>query len=218
VPELVNDPTGSPWEAVVYEAPGAVRVELVPNVPDPRFAYRTGDVPAASHPTIAAALVRAAGPRPGDVVWDPFAGSGMELCERALAGPYRSLVGSDLDAAALAVARANLEAAGAREVTLIQGDATRLRPPGPAPTLIITNPPLGRRVQRSAALGPLLDRFVEHASGLLAPGGRISWISPFPARTRTIAGVRGLTVALAREVDLGGFPAELQVLVRQRKS
>ena len=211
-PDLVNDPTGSPWEAVVYEGAGVVRVELVPSIADPRFTYRTGDVPAASHPTIAAALVRAAGLRDDDVVWDPFAGSGTELCERALAGPYRSLVGSDLDEGALAVAKANLEAAGAREVTLIQGDATRLTPPGEAPTLILTNPPLGRRVQRSAALAPLLDRFVEHAARVLAPEGRLSWISPFPERTRKVAEASGLLVARAQEVDLGGFAAELQVL------
>ena len=31
-----------------------------------------------------------------DLVWDPFVGSGTELCERALLGPYRALVGSDL--------------------------------------------------------------------------------------------------------------------------
>jgi 23S rRNA G2445 N2-methylase RlmL len=217
VPELINDPTASPWEALVYEARSAVRVELVPRVADPRFEYRISDVPAASHPTVAAALVRAAGTRAGDVVWDPFVGSGTELCERALAGEYRSLVGSDLDAGALAAARANLDAAGARGATLIQGDASRIRPPGPAPTLIVTNPPLGRRVQRSAALGPLLDRFVEHAAALLAPEGRLSWISPFPARTRSVAAARGLEVMLSQEVDMGGFPAELQVLRRPRR-
>src|SRR5262249_60017045 len=81
-PELVNDPTASPWTAEVLEAPGLVRIELVPEIADPRFAYRAGDVPAASHPTIAAALVRVAGARHDDVVWDPFVGSGTELCER----------------------------------------------------------------------------------------------------------------------------------------
>lgn len=161
--------------------------------------------------------MRAAGPpRPDDVVWDPFAGSGTELCERALAGPYQSLTGSDLDAGALAVARANLDAAGAPQATLIEGDSTRLRPPGPAPTFIVTNPPLGRRVQRSAALGPMLDCFVEHAAELLAPGGRMAWISPFPERTRAVAMENGLAVTRVQEVDMGGFPAELQVLRKGR--
>lgn len=218
-PDMVNDPTESLWQADIFEVSGrepCVRVELVPSVPDPRFTYRTGDVPAASHPTIAAALVRAAGPRGDDVVWDPFAGSGTELCERALTGPYRTLTGSDLDAGALAVAKVNLEAAGAHDVTLIQGDSTRLNPPGPAPTLIVTNPPLGRRVQRGAGLGPMLDCFLEHAAGVLADGGRMAWIPPFPERTRAVAETHGLTLARAQEVDMGGFPGELQVFRKAR--
>jgi 23S rRNA G2445 N2-methylase RlmL len=186
-------------------------VELVPRLSDPRFAYRKGDVPAASHPTIAAALIRAATTRKADVVWDPFVGSGTELCERAIAGSYATLTGSDVDPAALEVARANLEACGAHDVTLLAGDATSLRPPGPRPTLIVTNPPLGRRVQRSAALAPLLDRFVTHAAELLAPGGILSWISPFPERTRDVAERCRLLMMRALEVDLGGFDAELQV-------
>ena len=196
----------------MYEAPRLVRVELVPGLVDPRFAYRTGDVAAASHPTLAAALARVAGVRDDDVVWDPFVGSGLELCERALAGPYRALVGSDLDEAALEAARGNLEAAGVRGATLLRGDASTLAPPGPRPTLIITNPPLGRRVQRSAALAPLLDRFIAHAARLLAPGGRMVWISPFPERTRAAAEARGLRVVRARMVDMGGFTAELEEL------
>ena len=215
VPELINDPTDSPWEAEVYEARGMVRVELVPALVDPRFAYRKGDVPAASHPTIAAALVRVAGVRPDDVVWDPFVGSGTELCERAIAGGYQRLVGSDLEPRALAVARENLLAAGVKDAVLLEGNAATLHPPGPAPTLIVTNPPLGRRVQRSASLGPLLDRFVSNAADVLAKNGRLVWISPFPARTRELGAARGLTLKLSREVDMGGFAGEMQVMVKR---
>src|SRR5690606_12487879 len=39
-PELVNDPSASLWDVVIYEAPGKVRVELAPRIEDPRFAYR----------------------------------------------------------------------------------------------------------------------------------------------------------------------------------
>lgn len=214
-PELINDPTDSPWEVEVTEGHGEVRLELLPSLADPRFTYRKGDVPAASHPTIAAALVRVGGVHAADAVWDPFVGSGAELCERAIAGRYRSLVGSDIDARALSVARGNLDAAGAEDAALVMGDATSLPPPGPPPTLIVTNPPLGRRVQRGAGLGPLLDRFVSHAAGVLAKHGRLVWMSPFPARTREIAAARGLALAEAREVDLGGFAAEMQRFVKR---
>jgi hypothetical protein len=36
---------------------------------------------------LAAALAREGGVLANDIVWDPFMGSGMELCERAVAGP-----------------------------------------------------------------------------------------------------------------------------------
>lgn len=208
-PELVNDPTQSTWDVVVYEGAGRVRVELAPRLPDPRFSYRKGDVPAASHPTIAAALARIAGVRADDVVWDPFVGSGLELCERALLGPYRRLVGSDRELRALQVARENLDAAGAHGAELLQRDACSA-PPGDAPTLILTNPPLGRRVERTGALDALLTRFIEHAARVLAPGGRLVWISPFPERTEAAARRSGLRPALLQRVDMGGFDAQIQ--------
>ncbi|KYF84280.1 hypothetical protein BE11_01775, partial [Sorangium cellulosum] len=209
-PELVNDPTQSTWDVVVYEGAGRVRVELAPRLPDPRFAYRRGDVPAASHPTIAAALARIAGVRGDDVIWDPFVGSGLELCERALLGPYRRLVGSDRDPRALEIARENLDAAGARGAELLQRDACGAPPPGDAPTLILTNPPLGRRVERTGELDAMLDRFVEGAARALAPGGRLVWISPFPERTDAIARRSGLRPEAMQRVDMGGFDAQIQ--------
>lgn len=214
-PELVNDPTQSLWDVVIYEAPGKVRVELGPRVEDPRFAYRRTDVPAASHPTVAAALARAAGVQPDDVVWDPFVGSGLELCERSLLGPYRTLIGSDRDPVALAAAADNLAAAGVpgERRIILAGDAVSLSPPA-RPTLIITNPPLGRRVERTRLLPSMLDRFIERAASLLPPRGRLVWISPFPARTLDVAQRCGLTLTLAQNVDLGGFTAGLQAFRR----
>ncbi|HZF54789.1 MAG TPA: HEAT repeat domain-containing protein [Polyangiaceae bacterium] len=215
-PEIVNDPTESSWQAVVYEGPKLLRVELVPRFEDARFAYRRGDVPAASHPTIAAALVRVAGVRPDDLVWDPFVGSGLELCERAIAGEYRALIGSDSDVEAIEIARQNLAAAGASRVELYRIDA-RDRPPFKArPTVILTNPPLGRRVHRSADLGDLLGRFLERAAEVLAPGGRLVWISPFPERTARLLTSLGLEPFYSQLVDMGGFDAQIQGFRKER--
>jgi 23S rRNA G2445 N2-methylase RlmL len=216
-PELVNDPTESPWEALVDETDRGIEIELVPTVDDTRFAYRRGDVPAASHPTIAAALARVTGTDPGDVVWDPFVGSGLELCERALLGPYRALVGSDRSPAALEVAGSNLKNARAHDVTLLVGDACSVIPPGPRPTVIVTNPPLGRRVERGRELAYVLEQFILHAAGVLGPGGRLVWMSPFPERTRAAAEQHGFVLTSRRDVDMGGFAAQMQQLVRVRR-
>ncbi|WP_394823698.1 HEAT repeat domain-containing protein [Pendulispora albinea] len=217
-PELINDPTASLWEVRVYEArdsAGSLRLELCPRgLDDPRFSYRVRDVPAASHPTIAAALVRVAGIRDGDVVWDPFVGSGMELIERARLGPCEALFGTDLASKALEAARANLDSARV-SATLSLADATRFAPPKPV-TLIVTNPPMGLRVARTKELGTMLEQFLEHAAEVLAPGGRLTWLTPFPDRTRRAIRALPLDVQLAREVDMGGFWATLEVLQKQK--
>jgi hypothetical protein len=210
IPEFVNDPRHASWNFVVVEDADEPHLVLEPHAfDDPRFAYRKRDVRAASHPTIAAALARSAGVRADDVVWDPFVGSGLELIERALLGPYRALLGSDVEASALDAARANLTAA-AVTAELRVADATHGGPSGV--TLILTNPPMGRRVARDGSLGRLLDAFLVNAQRVLVRGGRLVWLSPRPQPTRKLASSIGFACESARLIDLGGFEAELQVL------
>jgi hypothetical protein len=204
VPDLINDPTATTWDFVVDDE--ARTVALVPRrLDDPRFAYRVAEVPAASHPTVAAALARIGDARPGDRVWDPFCGSGLELVERARRGPARSLLGTDLDPGALDAARANLEAAGVH-AELAAGDA-RSHAPG-AIDLIVTNPPLGSRVQLDAAalLVAALPNFVR----ALAPGGRLAWITPAVRKTSPAAEQLGLVRTFSSAVDLGGVRGQLE--------
>jgi len=207
--ELVNDPTGSTWEVVVDDHADRVAIELVPRgFVDERFAYRKELVAASSHPTIAAALVRLVPPRADDVVWDPFAGAGAELVERARLGPYRALVGTDIESAAIAAARTNLAAAGIEGARLEVADALTYHPG--TVSLIVTNPPMGRRVQRGTH-GELLERFVDHAAHVLVPGGALVWAVPDPARLHARAARAGLVLERAFTVDMGGFPAELSI-------
>jgi len=202
-PELVNDPAQTTWDVEVDDA-GAL--ELVPRrADDPRFAWRVADVPAASQPSVAAALAFVAQARASDRVWDPFVGAGGELVERARLGPYRSLAGSDLSEAALVAARANLAAAGVT-AELALADA-RTHAPGPV-DLVITNPPLGSRVAVDAAR--LLVEALPSFARQLAPGGRLVWITPAPRKTSPIAEQLGLRRTRALAVDLGGVRGQLE--------
>ncbi len=205
---LVNDPTASTWEVLVTTRAGSVEVALSPKaLDDPRFAWRRRDVPAASHPAVAAALARIGGVKPDDVVWDPFVGSGAELVERALLGPRRALLGTDTDPRALEAARRNLQAAGF-EVVLTKADALTHSPRGV--TLVVTNPPMGRRSLRTVGTSDMLDRFVAHAASVLVPGGRLVWIAPWPERSRAAGEKAGMVLELKRAIDMGGFDAEIQ--------
>lgn len=207
--ELVNDPTESTWEVVVDDHPDRVSIELVPRgFVDDRFAYRGALVAASSHPTIAAALARLVAPRPDDVVWDPFVGAGAELVERARLAPYKTLIGTDLEGAAIEAARSNLTAAGIDDATLVVADATTYQPRGV--TLIVTNPPMGRRVQRGTH-AELLERFVDHAARVLVPGGALVWAVPDARGLHARAERAGLVLDHAFTVDMGGFPAEMSV-------
>lgn len=204
-----SDPSGAPWEARVFErrAGDEVEVELVARrVEDARFSWRAADVPAASHPSVAAALARTAGVREDDVVWDPFCGSGAELLERAALGPAARLVGTDVDGRALEAARANAARVGV-SVELVRADACTF---DVRPTLVLTNPPLGRRVARGSHRD-LLERFLRHAAAVLAPDGRLVWISPSAAELGAVAEEAGLVVGLRQAVDLGGVAGHLEV-------
>jgi SAM-dependent methyltransferase len=203
-PELVNDPTDTTWDILVTDdRDGAL--DLVPRrADDPRFAWRVAEVPAASHPSVAAALAFAAGARAGDRVWDPFCGSGAELVERARLGPC-TLLGTDISEDALAAARQNLAAASVTATLAIADARTHAPPPV---DLVITNPPLGSRVQVDAAalLVAALPAFVR----ALAPGGRLVWITPAAKKTGPVAERLGLRRTRDLAVDLGGVRGRLE--------
>ena len=197
-PELINDPTQTTWDFLVTDD-GAL--ELTPRrADDPRFAWRVAEIPAASHPTVAAALAFVAKPRDGERVWDPFVGSGGELVECGLRAKV-TLLGSDLDEAALEAARKNVPAA-----SLTKADA-RTHAPGPV-DLIVTNPPLGSRVQLDAAA--LLEAALPNFIKQLGPKGRLVWISPASRRTTPVIERLGLRLAQRYAVDLGGVRGHLE--------
>jgi 23S rRNA G2445 N2-methylase RlmL len=214
--DIVNDPKESTWEVVVDVAGPTLKITLFPRAyEDQRFTYRQVVVPASSHPTVAAALARIAPRDKHDVVWDPFCGAGAELIERARLGPYGRLFGTDLEKDAVEASKANAKRAGVERILVEKGDALDPLVPPDGVTVILTNPPMGRRVQRGTH-ADLLDRFVERAFEVLVPGGALVWLVPEPRRTHAHAAKAGFVVERATAVDMGGFSAELSVYVKPK--
>jgi precorrin-6B methylase 2 len=203
-PELVNDPQATTWDLLVDDE--ARTLSLVPKkLDDPRFAWRVAEVPAASHPSVAAALVWVAGLRDDDRIWDPFCGSAIELVERARAGKAQRIVGSDTEDAALEAARKNAEAGGVT-LELVKGDA-RSFSPGEV-DLVITNPPLGSRVHVDAAA--LLVECIPNIARQLVRGGRLVWITPAFRKTTHACERAGLSRLESFPIDLGGVRGHLE--------
>lgn len=220
-PEILNDSRLSPWSVDVIPGTSGRNaedaVELRPRLyPDPRLGYRTDDIAAASHPPLAACMARLAAETPGSeeggIIWDPFCGSGLELIERALLGGVKEAIGTDLDPAAIDVARANFDAAA---VTGTLNRFTRTdfreaeRTAGIAPgslSLMITNPPLGRRVRIKDMQGLFADLYAS-AARALKPGGRLVFVNPL----RTGPDESSMKLEYRKTVDLGGFNCRLEM-------
>ena len=212
-PEILNDPRQALWAVDIHSTAAGEVVELRPRLnPDPRFAYRVRYVPAASHPPLAAAMARLAGTMEGEVVWDPFCGSGIELIECSLRGGVRTLIGTDLSSEAIAIADENYSAAGrpVADAAFVCCDfrnhaTVRGLEPGKV-SLVITNPPLGMRVP-IPDLRQLVDDLFCAAATVLKPGGRLVLINPI----RSDSSRRSLALQSRRLVDMSGFDCRMEV-------
>jgi len=133
-----------------------------------RRAWRRETMAGALHPPVAAAMARLADLHPGQLVVDPFAGSGTLLIEAGLQSKGVRLVGCDISDAALARAREHARRAQI-SIELLKADA-RTASLAPADR-VISNPPWGRSVDLAGAeLSPrgLVTPLLRH----LKPSGR----------------------------------------------
>lgn len=141
-----------------------------------RRRWKVASVPGTLHPPVAAAMVRLAGVRPGDVVVDPCCGAGTLLVESPVCG-----VGSDI--AGVAAARVN--AHHRKDIAWLTADARRLPYPDGSVDHVITNPPWDRQVPARGAVA----EFLREWRRVLRPDGRLTCLTPWPALPgfRTIA-------------------------------
>jgi 23S rRNA G2445 N2-methylase RlmL len=215
-PALINDSRHAPWQIDIHQNARETFVELTPKLrPDPRFSYRMQDVPAASHPPLAAAMARLAGHMHNEAVWDPFCGSGLELIECALRGGVARVIGTDRSADAIPITEQNFQSALSRDVTarfVCSDFRDHARIAGleqGSVSLIISNPPMGRRVPIPNLPGLIKDLFIA-AAQVLKPGGRLIFANPLPVAPMGLP----LKRDFQQKVDLGGFSVHIERYIR----
>ncbi|MDO4262675.1 MAG: methyltransferase domain-containing protein [Deinococcus sp.] len=154
--------SGAGWEVLARLTPRPLSAR------DWRVCNREGGLNA----TIAYGALALAGLRAADRIFNPMCGSGTLLVERALMGPYEAMVGVDIDAGAVACARANLEAA-ARSVEVAQVDALNTGLPPRSFDLILADLPWGDDIGTHGGNAELYPAFLSEMHRLCSRTGRL---------------------------------------------
>jgi 23S rRNA G2445 N2-methylase RlmL len=181
--------------------------------------YKLEHLPASLRPTLAAALVRLAEVKPGQVVLDPMCGAGTILADLSQVLPRFQpplLLGGDREPAAVRAAAANL-----RRLTrprLVRWDATRL-PLGPESVdRLISNPPFGKQLGQPEEMGPLYQAMVQEYDRVLRPGGRAVLLTSAFDQLRGPARRVGWRLARQVRVQVLGQPAVAAVFEKPRRT
>ncbi|MEM3444345.1 MAG: DNA methyltransferase [Thermoplasmata archaeon] len=135
-------------------------------------------MPISLHPKLARAMVNLAEVRKGDVVLDPFCGTGGILIEAGLLGAR--VIGNDIRQDIVAGAAKNLQASGIQGFELFRGDVGEVTSKVKGVDAIITDPPYGRSTTTGKEPRErLYNRAFETFAALLSPGKKLVLILPF---------------------------------------
>ena len=125
----------------------------------------------ALRPTVAAAMVYLAG-EPAGLILDPCCGSGTILAE-VLAAGWDSVAGSDIDPAAVDIARANAAAAD-----VVQADARHLDIPDRTVTACVSNLPFGQEFKVPGDMDKWLAQVLSEMARVTVDEGRVVVLAP----------------------------------------
>jgi 23S rRNA G2445 N2-methylase RlmL len=176
--------------------------------------WKQEHLPASLRPTVAAAMVRLAEPRPGLRLLDPMCGAGTILGEAIDHARRHRLAtldvwGGDREANAVRAAETNLRRLG--PARLERWDATRLPLDDASVDRIVSNPPFGKQLSRPEEIAPLYRRLVPEYDRVLKPGGRAVLLVSEADVLREAARAAGWKLLRQLEVRVLGQPAVITV-------
>jgi predicted RNA methylase len=161
----------------------------------------------------ASAILFAAKPKAGDVVWDPVVGTGTLLAEAAHEISDGVFIGSDIDEQVLKAARDNCR--GYKNVTIIGGDSTKLQLSRRDISLVIANLPFGKQFASAYGNEALYEGILRNALKHAANTWRASmFTSDVAALVSAVAKIDGLLVERVAETRVRGERAAILLVTR----
>lgn len=193
-------------------------VRLTPRPLSTRF-WRVRDMEGALGGPVAALMVDLTQPQATDRFLNLTCGSGTLLVERLLTAPAALAVGTDLDAAHLQLARANLAAAGAYASLMRQDDGAAALAAG-AFDAIVADLPWGQLVGEAANLPTLYARVIASAARLARPGARFVLITHMVQVTEQTLAQQENSWRVLRRIPLrrGNLRPRIYVLERRNNN
>jgi predicted RNA methylase len=206
---------GSDWSVNFVDGPDGWEAEIGPFHWSRRFG-RFERLPWSTKPVVAEVLVRLAKLQPGGRVLDPFCGTGTLLAAAGSTGHPLTVLGSDLDPRAIAIARANL---GSLKVSahLTVASAEQIEQPDGSIDRVIANLPFGKLVGSHTGNTRLYPAALREIARVLQPTGRAALLTDdkrlFEA---AVAGTKSLKIVRRRMLTYGGVTPTAYVLTRTR--
>lgn len=166
---------------------------------------------AALRPTVAHALVWLARPTAEEVFLDPFCGSGTIVAERATY-PARRIVGGDLSADVVSVARGNIAAHPAVSIEVC--DARSLPLDAGSVDTVVSNVPFGRQILTPQEVNGLYRDFLVELCRVLSATGRAYLLTDQGEGLIRAADSAGMVSQELLQVSLKGLRPKLYQLKR----
>lgn len=168
--------------------------------------------PTALQPKLAGCMVNLTRISPGELLLDPFCGSGSILLEAGLLGCRT--VGSDIQSLMVEGSRTNLIHYGVKRFHLVRADARRL--PFIQVDAVATDPPYGRSATtKGVPLRALLEDFFHSAAEVLRRGGCLCLAYPAELGLVDLGRGSGLKVVESYIIPVhGSLTRELAVFKR----
>ncbi|MEM3737595.1 MAG: THUMP domain-containing protein [Candidatus Bathyarchaeia archaeon] len=169
--------------------------------------------PSSLQPKLARCMVNLSRARVGQVVYDPFCGTGTVMVEAGLMG-FETL-GSDLIERMVKGAKLNLNSFKVKSYHLLVSDA--LNPPIHSVDSVVTDPPYGRSATtRGLTTASIVEAFLSKADSLLTKGGIICMASPKTVNIASIGERLGFKVIEAHQIRVHrSLTREIVVLARR---